>query len=69
MQTQLLGLGDILTGPQNIKEGIEGRPASWYKDIFPLVFSNLDREKAKTCKICKWKKEHGSSSSESDKDD
>ncbi|KAI1180724.1 lon protease [Nemania sp. FL0916] len=62
-------MSDWLELPENIKEGIEGRPASWYKDIFDLVFPALDREKANTCRICEWKKEHGSSSSESDKDD
>ncbi|KAI1351377.1 lon protease [Xylaria sp. FL0043] len=62
-------MSDWLELPENIKEGIEGRPASWYREIFELVFPNLDREKANTCRICEWKKEHGSSSSEGDKDD
>ncbi|KAI8629030.1 lon protease [Xylariaceae sp. FL1651] len=63
-------MSDWLELPENIKEGLEGRPASWYKDIFDLVFPNLDKEKANICKICEWKKEHGSnSSSSSDKDD
>ena len=31
---------------QNIKEGIEGRPVSWYRDVFELVFPNLNREAA-----------------------
>ncbi|KAI0396337.1 lon protease [Xylariaceae sp. FL0594] len=62
-------LSDWLELPENIKEGIEGRPASWYKDIFPLVFPSLDREKANTCKICEWKKQHPSYSHESEKDD
>lgn len=62
----------MLTLPtQNIKEGIEGHPANWYSDIFDLVFPDLDREKANTCKICEWKKTHEPKSSESDgeKDD
>lgn len=57
---------------QNIKEGIEGRPASWYSEVFDLVFPNLDREQANKCKICEWKKTHGSketANSESEKDD
>ncbi|KAI0861896.1 lon protease [Xylaria cubensis] len=62
-------MSDWLELPENIKDGIEGRPASWYKEIFELVFPNLDKEKANTCKICKWKKEHESSSSASDKDE
>ncbi|KAI1133776.1 lon protease [Nemania abortiva] len=62
-------MSDWLELPENIKDGIEGRPASWYKEIFELVFPNLDKEKANTCKICEWKKENESSSRESDKDD
>lgn len=31
---------------QNIKEGIEGHAASWYADVFELVFPNLDVEAA-----------------------
>lgn len=55
-----------LTILQNIKEGIEGRPASWYKEIFELVFPTLDKEKANTCRI---REEKDGSSGESDKDD
>ncbi|KAI2635250.1 lon protease [Xylaria nigripes] len=62
-------MSDWLELPENIKEGIEGRPASWYKEIFELVFPNLDRDKANTCKICEWKEKHGTSSSEGDKSD
>jgi len=51
-------MSDWLELPENIKEGIEGRPASWYSDIFELVFPNLDREQANACKICEWKKRH-----------
>jgi Lon-like ATP-dependent protease len=31
---------------QNIKEGIEGHPVSWYSDVFDIVFTDLDREAA-----------------------
>ncbi|KAI0542998.1 lon protease [Xylaria digitata] len=62
-------MSDWLELPENIKNGIEGRPASWYKEIFELVFPNLDKEKANTCKICEWKKAHETSSNESEKDD
>lgn len=31
---------------QNIKEGIEGHAASWYSDIFDLVFPDLDHDAA-----------------------
>ena len=36
---------------QNIKEGLEGRPASWYSEVFDLIFPNLDRDKANTSRI------------------
>lgn len=29
---------------QNIKEGIEGHPVSWYSEVFDLVFPGLDKE-------------------------
>lgn len=31
-----------LTVNQNIKEGIEGHPATWYSDVFGLVFPEVD---------------------------
>jgi hypothetical protein len=31
---------------QNIKEGIEGHPVSWYQEVFDLVFPDIDREQA-----------------------
>ncbi|KAM5470873.1 ATP-dependent Lon protease pim1 [Microsporum audouinii] len=37
-------MSDWLELPENIKEGIEGHAASWYSDIFDLVFSNIDRQ-------------------------
>ncbi|KAI0020545.1 ATP-dependent protease La [Xylariomycetidae sp. FL0641] len=61
-------MSDWLELPENIKEGIEGHPASWYKDVFDLVFPNLDREQANRCKICEWKKNHDAKE-ESDKDE
>lgn len=51
-------VSDWLELPENIKEGIEGRPVAWYSDVFDIVFAGLDREKANTCKICEWKKQH-----------
>ncbi|KAI8961668.1 ATP-dependent protease La [Daldinia sp. FL1419] len=63
-------MSDWLELPENIKEGIEGRPASWYSEIFELVFPNIDREQANRCKICEWKKEHEhDAKSESEKDE
>ncbi|KAK8010585.1 Lon protease-like protein [Apiospora arundinis] len=53
-------LSDWLELPENIKEGIEGHPAGWYKDVFDIVFKDVDREQANKCKICEWKKEHPS---------
>ncbi|KAK8118636.1 Lon protease-like protein [Apiospora kogelbergensis] len=64
-------LSDWLELPENIKEGIEGRPASWYKDVFEVVFplSDADRALANKCKICEWEKEHGSQSKKSETKD
>lgn len=31
---------------QNIKEGIEGHAASWYSDVFDIVFPDLDSGRA-----------------------
>ena len=42
-----------LTYLQNIKEGIEGKPVSWYSDVFDIVFPNLNRDVANNL----WKKE------------
>ena len=42
--------------PQNIKEGLDGRPASWYSDVLELVFPNVDQEKANKCAACEIKK-------------
>ncbi|KAF2113183.1 Lon protease C-terminal proteolytic domain-containing protein [Lophiotrema nucula] len=39
-------LSDWLELPENIKEGIEGRPVSWYREVFNLVFPNADRDAA-----------------------
>ena len=34
------------THSQNIKEGIDGHAASWYSDVFDLVFPNIDAKHA-----------------------
>jgi hypothetical protein len=49
-----------LTSKQNIKEGIEGRPVQWYKEVFEIVFPELDRDVANKMweKELKDKKEH-----------
>jgi Lon-like ATP-dependent protease len=38
---------------QNIKAGIEGKPVSWYGEVFDLVFPDLDRDAANKM----WEKE------------
>ncbi|CAZ79841.1 unnamed protein product [Tuber melanosporum] len=37
---------DWLELPENIKEGLEGLSASWYGDVFDIVFKDLDKERA-----------------------
>ncbi|KAI4244117.1 MAG: hypothetical protein L6R40_003101 [Gallowayella cf. fulva] len=39
-------MSDWIELPENIKEGIEGHAASWYSDIFDLVFPDLDHDAA-----------------------
>lgn len=59
----------MLTLQQNIKEGIEGRPASWYSEIFDIIFPNLDHEKANVDKAAQYKGPDDKKDSESkDKD-
>ncbi|TVY22839.1 Lon protease-like protein, mitochondrial [Lachnellula hyalina] len=41
-------MSDWLELPENIKEGIEGKPAKWYSDVFDLVFPGLDKDQANT---------------------
>ncbi|CAK7221080.1 ATP-dependent Lon protease pim1 [Sporothrix curviconia] len=63
-------MSDWLELPENIKEGIEGRPVKWYSDVFGIVFKDIDCEQASKCKICEWKKLHedkdGSKKAEND---
>lgn len=40
----LLELNSMLMNLQNIKQGIEGRPVSWYHEVFDLVFPGLDKD-------------------------
>lgn len=46
-------MSDWLELPENIKEGIEGKPVSWYSEVFDLVFPDVDAAQANT----RWKKE------------
>jgi len=39
-------MSDWLELPENIKDGIEGHAASWYSEVFDLVFPDLDKEAA-----------------------
>lgn len=59
-------LSDWLELPENIKEGIEGRPASWYSEVFDLIFPDLDREKANKSRIREVKKAHDEDKSDND---
>ncbi|KAG5210062.1 Lon protease-like protein, mitochondrial [Trichophyton interdigitale] len=36
-------MSDWLELPENIKEGIEGHAASWYSEVFDIVFGSVDR--------------------------
>ncbi|CAL5869766.1 uncharacterized protein PFLUO_LOCUS3996 [Penicillium psychrofluorescens] len=38
---------DWLELPENIKEGIEGHPVSWYSEVFDLLFADLDKDQAR----------------------
>lgn len=53
---------------QNIKDGIEGRPANWYSEVFDLIFPNLDREQANKCNACGKKNCGEEKSSKEDED-
>ncbi|KAF2180668.1 ATP-dependent protease La [Zopfia rhizophila CBS 207.26] len=46
-------MSDWLELPENIKEGIQGKPVSWYSEVFDLVFPGLDKEAANKL----WEKE------------
>lgn len=46
-------MSDWLELPENIKEGLEGRPASWYSEVFDLAFHNLDKKRVANL----WKKQ------------
>ncbi|KAI9853723.1 MAG: ATP-dependent Lon protease pim1 [Vezdaea acicularis] len=38
-------MSDWLELPENIKEGIEGHAASWYQDVYDLVFKDVDPQR------------------------
>ncbi|KAF3906674.1 hypothetical protein ABW20_dc0110048 [Dactylellina cionopaga] len=39
-------MSDWLELPENIKEGIQGRPVSWYSDVFDIIFPDIDPVRA-----------------------
>ncbi|KAJ5444649.1 ATPaseAAA-typecore [Penicillium daleae] len=41
-------LSDWLELPENIKEGIEGHPVSWYSEVFNILFADLNHDVART---------------------
>ncbi|KAF3394299.1 Lon protease [Penicillium rolfsii] len=41
-------LSDWLELPENIKEGIEGHPVSWYSEVFNILFADLNHDNART---------------------
>ncbi|KAI7255954.1 ATP-dependent protease La [Hortaea werneckii] len=57
-------LSDWLELPENIKEGIEGKPVDWYQDVFSLVFPNVDEAEANN----RWR-EHLKKPKKEDRDD
>ncbi|PKS08917.1 hypothetical protein jhhlp_003530 [Lomentospora prolificans] len=62
-------LSDWLELPENIREGIEGKPVSWYSEVFDLVFPDINREAANTCKICEWAKDNKNKVEAEEEDD
>ncbi|KAK3704797.1 ATP-dependent Lon protease pim1 [Vermiconidia calcicola] len=44
---------DWLELPENIKEGIEGKPIDWYADVFALMFPGIEASQVNTL----WKKQ------------
>ncbi|KAK6340765.1 ATP-dependent Lon protease pim1 [Orbilia brochopaga] len=39
-------MSDWLELPENIKEGLEGKPVSWYTEVFDIVFPSIDTARA-----------------------
>ncbi|KAL4893025.1 putative LON domain serine protease [Aspergillus ambiguus] len=58
-------MSDWLELPENIKEGIEGHPASWYSEVFDILFSGVDKNAANQI----WKKQLAEPSKKSNKHD
>ncbi|MCJ1225777.1 ATP-dependent Lon protease pim1 [Toensbergia leucococca] len=65
-------MSDWLELPVNIKEGLEGHAASWYSDVFDLVFPNTSTEEANNVwkdQLAKGKAKTDKASEESEDDD
>ncbi|RDW92125.1 Lon protease-like protein [Coleophoma crateriformis] len=58
-------MSDWLELPENIKEGIEGRPVAWYSEVFDHVFPDVDRDQANNL----WKAQLSKKTDESERDD
>ncbi|KAK3485845.1 Lon protease-like protein, mitochondrial [Neurospora hispaniola] len=62
-------MSDWLELPENVKEGIEGRPVRWYSEVFDLIFPKLDREKANKSRIIEDDKSEKEESKKKNDDD
>ncbi|KAL5594676.1 hypothetical protein BROUX41_001592 [Berkeleyomyces rouxiae] len=58
---------DWLELPDNIKEGIEGKPVAWYPEVFDIIFPGLDRTAANKSRLPPAKK--GSKTDKEGEDD
>lgn len=54
---------------QNIKDGLDGRPARWYQDVYELVFNDLDKDRAAKLWGEQLKEEEGKRKKRDDEDD
>ncbi|KAH0389026.1 ATP-dependent protease La, partial [Aureobasidium melanogenum] len=61
-------LSDWLELPENIKEGIEGRPVAWYSEVFDLVFPGVDAKAANNMWKQQLKKDKKDKKDKEDKD-
>ncbi|ORX99135.1 lon proteinase, partial [Clohesyomyces aquaticus] len=67
-------MSDWLELPENIKEGIQGKPVGWYHEVFNLVFPDVDRDSAsrvweKELKVKKGEKRKGKEHKKEEKEE
>ncbi|TDZ37692.1 Lon protease-like protein [Colletotrichum spinosum] len=62
-------MSDWLELPENIKEGIEGKPVDWYSDVFELIFPEVDREAANKSRVPAKKEKEKKNKKRDDSDD